>query len=65
MAVIFEFLSEAWMPTALGLVVAIPALWGYWYLTGRLKDFDREMENASLDLANQLVLCQGRFRAMR
>ena len=48
-------LSDACVPTALGLLVAIPAHWCYKYLSARLECFDREMENAALQLANLLV----------
>src|SRR5712692_5243865 len=47
MAVMFERLSESLLPTALGLLVAIPALWGYKYLSSQVEAFDTEMENAS------------------
>jgi hypothetical protein len=56
MAATFAGLSEACVPTALGLLVAIPSLWFYKYLVGKLECFDREMENASLELVNLLPL---------
>ncbi len=37
-------ISEALVETALGLVVAIPAVWFYNYLTGRIEYFNVEME---------------------
>jgi biopolymer transport protein ExbB/TolQ len=49
-------LSDAVVPTALGLAVAIFAWWGYRYLIGRLEDFEVEMEAATLALMNQLAL---------
>src|SRR4026208_1000786 len=39
--------SEALVATALGLVVAIPAVWFYNYLTGRIEYFNVEMDNSS------------------
>jgi biopolymer transport protein ExbB/biopolymer transport protein TolQ len=40
-------ISEALIETALGLVVAIPAVWLYNYFTGRLEYFNVEMDNSS------------------
>lgn len=57
MGMIFERLSYACVPTALGLLVAVPSLCCYKYLTGRLKHIDCEMENVSLELMNLLALC--------
>jgi biopolymer transport protein ExbB/TolQ len=51
---IFERLSESLWPTAFGLAVGLVSLWFYLYLTGRLRSIDLEMENASLELLNQL-----------
>jgi biopolymer transport protein ExbB len=39
-------ISEALVETALGLVVAIPAVWFYNYLTNRLEYFNVEMDNS-------------------
>src|ERR687898_608726 len=64
-------ISEALVETALGLVVAIPAVWFYNYLTGRIEYFKVEMHNSSAenvlqkpDNAEQTVLAidaQNRF----
>src|SRR6185295_6125904 len=43
-------ISEALVETALGLVVAIPAVWFYNYLTGRIEYFNVEMDNSSSEL---------------
>ncbi|HLK17942.1 MAG TPA: MotA/TolQ/ExbB proton channel family protein [Bryobacteraceae bacterium] len=51
-----EDLSEALVPTALGLTVALVSNYFYQYLTGRVARFDGEMKNASLELANLLAL---------
>ena len=48
-------LAEAMSLTALGFLVAIPAFWLYRYLSSRMEAFDREMENASLELMNRLA----------
>jgi hypothetical protein len=47
--------------TAFGLFVGLVSLWFYRYLTDRLRTFDLEMENASLELLNQLSHFPGRF----
>jgi hypothetical protein len=47
--------------TAFGLLVGLIAFWLYQYLSNRLSTLDREMENASLDLLNQLSRLPGRF----
>src|SRR5262249_44123455 len=39
-------IAEALVETALGLIVAIPAVWFYNYLTGRLDYFNVEMDNS-------------------
>lgn len=49
-------LSDAIVPTALGLLVAMLSFCYYKYLTGRLASIDRDMENACLELQNQLSL---------
>ena len=59
--IIFENLSQSLWPTAFGLAVGLMSLWFYRYLTGRLRTFDLEMENASIDLLNQLSRFPGRF----
>jgi signal peptidase I len=49
-------LSNAMALTALGLFVAILSFWFYRYLNNRMAAFDVEMENASVDLVNRLVV---------
>jgi biopolymer transport protein ExbB/TolQ len=44
--------------TAVGLLIAIFALWGHGYLCNRLEALDTEMRVASLELANSLSLLQ-------
>ena len=47
-------LSLSLAPAALGILVALIASCGHQYFLARLDDFDVEMENASLQLLNQL-----------
>jgi biopolymer transport protein ExbB/TolQ len=47
-------LSEALVPAAFGVMVALVALWSYRYLVAEVEAFDSEMENASLQLIDQL-----------
>ena len=48
-------IAEALVETALGLVVAIPAVWFYNYLTGRLEYFNVEMDNSSSEMVDYFV----------
>jgi biopolymer transport protein ExbB/biopolymer transport protein TolQ len=48
-------ISEALIETALGLVVAIPAVWLYNYFTGRLEYFNVEMDNSSSELVDYFI----------
>jgi biopolymer transport protein ExbB/biopolymer transport protein TolQ len=48
-------ISEALIETALGLVVAIPAVWIYNYFTGRLEYFNVEMDNSSSELVDYFI----------
>ena len=48
-------ISEALIETALGLVVAIPAVWFYNYLTGRIEYFNVEMDNSSSELVDYFI----------
>jgi len=48
-------ISEALVETALGLLVAIPAVWFYNYLTGRLDYFNVEMDNSSSELVDYFI----------
>jgi len=60
-AITFERLGGSLGFTALGLVIALQALWCFRHLTGRLASIDREMENASLELLNSLRTYSPRF----
>jgi biopolymer transport protein ExbB/biopolymer transport protein TolQ len=48
-------ISEALVETALGLLVAIPAVWFYNYLTERLGYFNVEMDNSSSEMVDYFV----------
>ncbi|OFW32164.1 MAG: flagellar motor protein MotA, partial [Acidobacteria bacterium RIFCSPLOWO2_12_FULL_65_11] len=48
-------ISEALVETALGLVVAIPAVWFYNYLSGRVEYFNVEMDNSSSELVDYFI----------
>jgi biopolymer transport protein ExbB/biopolymer transport protein TolQ len=48
-------ISEALVETALGLVVAIPAVWFYNYLSGRIDYFNVEMDNSSSELVDYFI----------
>ena len=48
-------ISEALMGTAFGLVVAIPAVWFYNYLTGRIEFFTVEMDNSSTEITDYFI----------
>ena len=48
-------ISEALVETALGLVVAIPAVWFYNYLTSRIEYFNVEMDNSSSELLDYFI----------
>jgi len=48
-------IAEALVETALGLVVAIPAVWFYNYLTGRIEYFNVEMDNSTSELVDYFI----------
>ena len=49
-------ISEALVTTALGLSVAVAAVWCYNYFTSTTEAFDVEMDNSSLELMNYLTV---------
>jgi biopolymer transport protein ExbB/TolQ len=55
LAAVSAGISEALVETALGLVVAIPAVWFYNYLTGRIEYFNVEMDNSSSELVDYFI----------
>jgi len=48
-------ISEALVTTALGLLVAIPAVWLFNYFNNRVKNFDVEMTNSSSELVDYFL----------
>tara|TARA_B100001123_G_scaffold450570_1_gene622061 strand:+ start:16397 stop:17062 length:666 start_codon:yes stop_codon:yes gene_type:complete len=48
-------ISEALVGTAIGLFVAIPAVWFYNYLTGRIEIFNVEMDNSSSEIVDFFI----------
>jgi biopolymer transport protein ExbB/biopolymer transport protein TolQ len=53
---VLEGITEALVSTALGLLVAVPAVWFYNHLSNKLEAFDIEMKLASLELTTYLAL---------
>jgi biopolymer transport protein ExbB/TolQ len=54
LAMLEERLSDSLLPTELGLFVAMLAFCAFRYFSAKLNDADIEMENASLQLMNEL-----------
>jgi len=52
-------ISEALVTTALGLLVAVPAVWFYNYFTSKVEAFDVEMDNSSMELINYFITRRG------
>ncbi|MCL6508953.1 MAG: MotA/TolQ/ExbB proton channel family protein [Bryobacteraceae bacterium] len=48
-------ISEALVATAIGLFVAVPAVWAYNYFTSRIEAFDVEMSNSSSELIDYFL----------
>jgi len=48
-------ISEALVTTAVGLFVALPAVWAYNYFSGRIEAFDTEMGNSSSELVDYFI----------
>ncbi len=48
-------ISEALVTTAIGLFVAIPAVWVYNYFTSKVEAFDVEMDNSSSELVDYFI----------
>ena len=48
-------ISEALVGTAIGLFVAIPAVWFYNFLTGHVEYFNVEMDNSSSELVDYFI----------
>ena len=52
-------IAEALVTTALGLFVAVPAVWTFNYFTNRVEAFDVEMDNSSMELINYFITRRG------
>jgi biopolymer transport protein ExbB/TolQ len=52
-------ISEALVTTALGLLVAVPAVWAYNYFTNKVEAFDVEMDNSSMELISYFITRRG------
>jgi biopolymer transport protein ExbB/biopolymer transport protein TolQ len=52
-------ISEALVTTAIGLFVAIPAVWFYNYFTSKIEAFDVEMDNSSSELVDYFIKRSG------
>jgi biopolymer transport protein ExbB/biopolymer transport protein TolQ len=55
-------IAEALVTTAFGLLVAIPAVMMFNYLTGRVEAFDVEMDNSSSELIDYFLKRRGAVR---
>jgi biopolymer transport protein ExbB/TolQ len=52
-------IAEALVTTAIGLFVAIPAVWLYNYFTNKIEGFDVEMDNSSSELVDYFIKRSG------
>jgi len=48
-------IAEALVTTAIGLFVAVPAVWMFNYFTGKIEAFDVEMDNSSSELIDYFI----------
>ena len=55
LATIMGGISEALITTAYGLFVAVPAVWAYNYLGGKVEGFNVEMDNSSSELLEYFI----------
>ncbi len=63
MAAVAGGIAEALsVTTAIGLLVAIPAVMMFNYLTGRVEAFDVEMDNSSSELIDYFLKKRGDIR---
>jgi biopolymer transport protein ExbB len=54
-AAISAGIAEALITTAYGLFVAVPAVWAYNYLNGKVEGFNVEMDNSSSELLDYFI----------
>jgi hypothetical protein len=62
LAAVTSRISDAMVPGILGLFVAVIAFWFHQYLSNQVQAFDVEMQNASVDLVNRIVVHLERLR---
>lgn len=62
LAEVADRISGAMVPGILGLFVAVIAFWFHQYLRYQLQAFELEMQNASVDLVNRLIVHLERLR---
>jgi biopolymer transport protein ExbB/biopolymer transport protein TolQ len=55
-------IAEALVTTAIGLFVAVPAVWMFNYFTGKVEAFDVEMDNSSSELIDYFIKRSARGR---
>ena len=55
-------IAEALVATAIGLFVAVPAVWMFNYFTGKVESFDVEIENSSSELIDYFIKRAARNR---
>ena len=55
-------IAEALVATAIGLFVAVPAVWMFNYFTGKVESFDVEMDNSSSELIDYFIKRAARNR---
>jgi biopolymer transport protein ExbB/biopolymer transport protein TolQ len=53
-------IAEALVATAIGLFVAVPAVWMFNYFTNKIEAFDVEMDNSSSELIDYFIKRAGR-----
>ncbi len=53
-------IAEALVTTAVGLFVAVPAVWMYNYFTNKVEAFDVEMDNSSSELIDYFIKRRGK-----
>ncbi len=58
-------ISEALVTTAIGLFVAIPAVWMYNFFTSKVEGFDVEMDNSSSELIDYFLKRSQKIHAAR
>jgi len=51
----FSGISEALFTTALGLLVAVPAVWLFNYFSGKVDGFIVEMDNSASELVDYFI----------